>query len=375
MKNNILSYDELNQKIIEATNSSRKNEFAKFMKKNNISYDVKIIFNNQEKYYNFSLLFQCTLFMLNKYYLNKGAKNAVTLLDIIERDDFNPYTSSIKNIPDFLLTYLFLFLSRKGHLRRKFNGHNLKNGTNLNLVDEDFKYYFKEYYKEDYNHFYTDIHILACELYKIQHPLLSQEKMECFLADISVAFIMDRANILSSSTVNPKTNTDKIEPKKLRDIAYLPFISYDYCSKYIGNIIYPLKSILHNYEYFNIKTVLTYSDFIFENNPVKKYNYCREAMKLFLTYYQKVSLSTEKIVIGDDDTNMAIFLAKHTIECLSQFQSFTHFNIDEEIILSFLNKTQDKYIIHNGKSLLMKFRLQKILNNEENKNMPKKTRL
>lgn len=372
MKNTLLDNNDLIQKIIEATNSSRKHEFARFMKKNHVDYSIKIPFYTHHTHYNFSLLFQCTLFMFNKYYSDESARNAVTLLDIIERDDFNPYSTSIKGIPDFLLTYLFLFLSRTGHLLHKFRNHNYKNETYFKLVNEDIKYYFNEYYKKDYDHFYTDIVILASELYKMQHPLFNEDKIESFFADISVAFIMDRSNALISDTISPKTDTDKINPQKLRDIAYLPFISYKHFSKYIGNLTSPLKSIFHNYEYFNIKTVFKYSGFIFENDPFKKYSYCKEVMKSFLQYYNDVPLSTDGIVIGYEDTKMTILTAKYLIECLSEFEYFPNISQDEKLILSFLELTEDKKIVQTGLSFIMKYRLQNIFNKESDNEIKQK---
>lgn len=361
MKNNDI-VENIKDQVINFTNSTRKNEFDKLMKKNNIPYDFKIPFKANKKTYKISLLFQSTLFMFNKYYDRKNPVNTGAVLNIIEHDDFDPYTQSIKNIPDFLFTYLFVFLSTEEHLRQRRTYLAVKSKRNLHLVKEDFKCYFNIYYNNDYNKFYTDIFNLAHELYLIQHPLLNQYKMEIFLADVSLAFIMDRSNASISNTINPKTDANKIEPNILRNIAYLPFKSYQYCSKDVGSMTYPLKTIFTNYEYFNINTILKHSDFIFEKDQLKKYQYCYEAAKVFLHYYNFVSSYDKRITILNNDTATAKRLATNIIECLSDFEILFIDEQQEQTLTSFFYKIEDDMLVFRLKSLLTKFKMHNIMN-------------
>ena len=375
MKNNDIA-ENVNEKVINFTNSTRKNEFDKLMKKNKISYDFKIPFKANKKTYKMSLLFQSTLFMFNKYYSRKNPVNTGAVLNIIEHDDFDPYTKSIKNIPDFLLTYLFVFLSTEDHLRQRRVYLAVKSKRNLNLVKKDFTCYFNTYYKNDYNKFYTDIYRLVKELYLIQHPLLNQDKMETFLADVSLAFIMDRSNASLSNTINPKTDANKIKPQILRDIAYLPFISYQYCSKDVGSMTYPLKTIFTNYEYFNINTILKHSDFIFEKDQLKKYQYCYEATKVFLHYYNFVSSYDKRITILSNDTATAKRLATNIIECLSDFEILFIDEQQEQTLTSFFYKIEDDMLLFRLKSILTKFKMHNIMNsNTHNDKIYRKQRI
>lgn len=375
MKNNDIA-ENVNEKVINFTNSTRKNEFDKLMKKNKISYDFKIPFKANKKTYKMSLLFQSTLFMFNKYYSRKNPVNTGAVLNIIEHDDFDPYTKSIKNIPDFLLTYLFVFLSTEDHLRQRRTYLGIKSKRNLHLVKEDFTCYFNTYYKNDYNKFYTDIYRLVKELYLIQHPLLNQDKMETFLADVSLAFIMDRSNASLSNTINPKTDANKIKPQILRDIAYLPFISYQYCSKDVGSMTYPLKTIFTNYEYFNINTILKHSDFIFEKDQLKKYQYCYEATKVFLHYYNFVSSYDKRITILSNDTATAKRLATNIIECLSDFEILFIDEQQEQTLTSFFYKIEDDMLLFRLKSILTKFKMHNIMNsNTHNDKIYRKQRI
>jgi len=367
MKNNDIA-ENIKEQVINFTNSTRKNEFDKLMKKNNIPYDFKIPLKANKKTYKMSLLFQSTLFMFDKYYSRKNPVNTGAVLNIIEHDNFDPYTKSIKNIPDFLFTYLFVFLSTEGHLRQRRTYLAVKSKRNLHLVKEDFTCYFNTYYKNDYNRFYTDISILVKELYLIQHPLLNQDKMEIFLADISLAFIMDRSNASLSNTINPKTDANKIKPQILRDIAYLPFISYQYCSKDVGSMTYPLKTIFTNYEYFNINTILKHSDFIFEKDPLKKYQYCYEAAKLFLYYYKSVSSYDKRITISADDTKIAKIVATNIIECLSYFESLFINEQQENTLISLFYQINDDILTFRLKSLITKFKMYNIISNSSNAN-------
>lgn len=360
MKNNNMP-ESINEQIINFTNSTRKNEFDKLMKKNDISYDFRILFKTNRKTYKMSLLFQATLFMFNKYYSRKNPVNTGAVLNIIEHDDFNPYTKSIKNIPDFLFTYLFVFLSTEGHLRQRRTYLAVKSKRNLHLVKEDFKCYFNTYYNNDYNKFYTDISNLANELYMMQHPLFNQDKIEIFLADVSVAFIMDRSNASISNTINPKTDANKIEPHILRNIAYLPFISYKYCSKDIGSLTYPLKTIFSNYDYFNIGTILKHADFIFENDSRKKYQYCYEASKLFLHYYNSVSSYDKRIKILNDDVAIARLVATNIIECLSNIEYLFINEQQENTLDSLFHKINDDMLTFRLKSLITKFKIHNII--------------
>lgn len=375
MKNNDI-VGNIKDQVINFTNSTRKNEFDKLMKKNNIPYDFKIPFKANKKTYKISLLFQSTLFMFNKYYDRKNPVNTGAVLNIIEHDDFDPYTQSIKNIPDFLFTYLFVFLSTEEHLRQRRTYLAVKSKRNLHLVKEDFKCYFKIYYNNDYNKFYTDIFNLAHELYLIQHPLLNQYKMEIFLADVSLAFIMDRSNASISNTINPKTDANKIEPNILRNIAYLPFKSYQYCSKDVGSMTYPLKTIFTNYEYFNINTILKHSDFIFEKDQLKKYQYCYEAAKVFLHYYNFVSSYDKRITILNNDTATAKRLATNIIECLSDFEILFIDEQQEQTLTSFFYKIEDDMLVFRLKSLLTKFKMHNIMNsNTHNDKIYRKQRI
>ena len=375
MKNNDI-VGNIKDQVINFTNSTRKNEFDKLMKKNNIPYDFKIPFKANKKTYKISLLFQSTLFMFNKYYDRKNPVNTEAVLNIIEHDDFDPYTQSIKNIPDFLFTYLFVFLSTEGHLRQRHTYLAVKSKRNLHLVKEDFKCYFNIYYNNDYNKFYTDIFNLAHELYLIQHPLLNQYKMEIFLADVSLAFIMDRSNASISNTINPKTDANKIEPNILRNIAYLPFKSYQYCSKDFGSMTYPLKTIFTNYEYFNINTILKHSDFIFEKDQLKKYQYCYEAAKVFLHYYNFVSSYDKRITILHNDTATAKRLATNVIECLSDFEILFIDEQQEQTLTSFFYKIEDDMLVFRLKSLLTKFKMHNIMNsNTHNDKIYRKQRI
>lgn len=375
MKNNDI-VGNIKDQVINFTNSTRKNEFDKLMKKNNIPYDFKIPFKANKKTYKISLLFQSTLFMFNKYYDRKNPVNTGAVLNIIEHDDFDPYTQSIKNIPDFLFTYLFVFLSTEEHLRQRRTYLAVKSKRNLHLVKEDFKCYFNIYYNNDYNKFYTDIFNLAHELYLIQHPLLNQYKMEIFLADVSLAFIMDRSNASISNTINPKTDANKIEPNILRNIAYLPFKSYQYCSKDVGSMTYPLKTIFTNYEYFNINTILKHSDFIFEKDQLKKYQYCYEAAKVFLHYYNFVSSYDKRITILNNDTATAKRLATNVIECLSDFEILFIDEQQEQTLTSFFYKIEDDMLVFRLKSLLTKFKMHNIMNsNTHNDKIYRKQRI
>lgn len=375
MKNNDI-VESIKDQVINFTNSTRKNEFDKLMKKNNIPYDFKIPFKANKKTYKISLLFQSTLFMFNKYYDRKNPVNTGAVLNIIEHDDFDPYTQSIKNIPDFLFTYLFVFLSTEEHLRQRRTYLAVKSKRNLHLVKEDFKCYFNIYYNNDYNKFYTDIFNLAHELYLIQHPLLNQYKMEIFLADVSLAFIMDRSNASISNTINPKTDANKIEPNILRNIAYLPFKSYQYCSKDVGSMTYPLKTIFTNYEYFNINTILKHSDFIFEKDQLKKYQYCYEAAKVFLHYYNFVSSYDKRITILNNDTATAKRLATNVIECLSDFEILFIDEQQEQTLTSFFYKIEDDMLVFRLKSLLTKFKMHNIMNsNTHNDKIYRKQRI
>lgn len=375
MKNNDI-VENIKDQVINFTNSTRKNEFDKLMKKNNIPYDFKIPFKANKKTYKISLLFQSTLFMFNKYYDRKNPVNTGAVLNIIEHDDFDPYTQSIKNIPDFLFTYLFVFLSTEEHLRQRRTYLAVKSKRNLHLVKEDFKCYFNIYYNNDYNKFYTDIFNLAHELYLIQHPLLNQYKMEIFLADVSLAFIMDRSNASISNTINPKTDANKIEPNILRNIAYLPFKSYQYCSKDVGSMTYPLKTIFTNYEYFNINTILKHSDFIFEKDQLKKYQYCYEAAKVFLHYYNFVSSYDKRITILNNDTATAKRLATNIIECLSDFEILFIDEQQEQTLTSFFYKIEDDMLVFRLKSLLTKFKMHNIMNsNTHNDKIYRKQRI
>ncbi|EPP7233169.1 hypothetical protein ACTOJ1_000011 [Shigella flexneri] len=375
MKNNDI-VENIKDQVINFTNSTRKNEFDKLMKKNNIPYDFKIPFKANKKTYKISLLFQSTLFMFNKYYDRKNPVNTGAVLNIIEHDDFDPYTQSIKNIPDFLFTYLFVFLSTEEHLRQRRTYLAVKSKRNLHLVKEDFKCYFNIYYNNDYNKFYTDIFNLAHELYLIQHPLLNQYKMEIFLADVSLAFIMDRSNASISNTINPKTDANKIEPNILRNIAYLPFKSYQYCSKDVGSMTYPLKTIFTNYEYFNINTILKHSDFIFEKDQLKKYQYCYEAAKVFLHYYNFVSSYDKRITILNNDTATAKRLATNVIECLSDFEILFIDEQQEQTLTSFFYKIEDDMLVFRLKSLLTKFKMHNIMNsNTHNDKIYRKQRI
>lgn len=375
MKNNDI-VENIKDQVINFTNSTRKNEFDKLMKKNNIPYDFKIPFKANKKTYKISLLFQSTLFMFNKYYDRKNPVNTGAVLNIIEHDDFDPYTQSIKNIPDFLFTYLFVFLSTEEHLRQRRTYLAVKSKRNLHLVKEDFKCYFNIYYNNDYNKFYTDIFNLAHELYLIQHPLLNQYKMEIFLADVSLAFIMDRSNASISNTINPKTDANKIEPNILRNIAYLPFKSYQYCSKDVGSMTYPLKTIFTNYEYFNINTILKHSDFIFEKDQLKKYQYCYEAAKVFLHYYNFVSSYDKRITILNNDTATAKRLATNIVECLSDFEILFIDEQQEQTLTSFFYKIEDDMLVFRLKSLLTKFKMHNIMNsNTHNDKIYRKQRI